>query len=221
MTSRPLSHEAPLTLRAVRREDLNAMAQFIYDICEAEGDTSLAVTPEDLDNEWKFEGFDPGQDAFLLETPGGRLTGYGALFDISEHCEPERRYLRSPAIQTAATTRALLRAMDTWRAQDHIRQAPPGERVFIRAPLDDKDEAGKAVLVAEGYSARSLSLAHGDRTWRQRQPSPGLAAGLEAAALRQGMTTRPPSGRRATRPSGIIGAATCLTYEEFSYYNLR
>jgi len=91
MTTLPVSNDAvldaSLTLRTVRRDDLHTLAQLIYDICEAEGDTSVAVTPDDLANEWAYEGFNPEQDAFLVETRDGRLTGYAAIFDIRDHCE--------------------------------------------------------------------------------------------------------------------------------------
>lgn len=218
MTSRPLSHEALLTLRAVRREDLNAVAQLIYDICEAEGDTSVAVTPEDLDNEWKFEGFDPGRDAVLLETRDGRLAGYGALFDISEHCELSGDIYVHPQYKQHGASTALVRALDAL-AGTQLRLAAPGRRVFIRAPLDNKDEAGKAVMVAEGY----LPVRY---HWRMEinleaaPPAPGLAAGLE---LRPFVKDEHAAAVWQARNEAFRNnwGSHVLTFEEFSYYSFE
>jgi hypothetical protein len=49
MSTQPLS--TALTLRPVQRADLHAIVELIYQVCEAEGDTSTAVTPADLENE--------------------------------------------------------------------------------------------------------------------------------------------------------------------------
>ena len=38
-----------LSLRPVQWADLNAVAKLIYDVCEADGDVTVATTPEDLD----------------------------------------------------------------------------------------------------------------------------------------------------------------------------
>ena len=48
-TSTTLS--ANLSLRPVQWADLNAVAKLIYDVCEADGDTTVAVTPEELAND--------------------------------------------------------------------------------------------------------------------------------------------------------------------------
>ena len=82
--------DTSLTLRAVRWGDLQVVAQLIYDTCEAEGDTSVAVTPDDLANEWKYQGFNPEQDACLVEArePAcGRLCG---AFRCQRPLRPER-----------------------------------------------------------------------------------------------------------------------------------
>ena len=40
--------DSKIHLRPAQWDDLNAVAQLIYDVCEADGDTSVAVTPEEL-----------------------------------------------------------------------------------------------------------------------------------------------------------------------------
>lgn len=54
-------------LSPFQRADLQAIIQLIYEICAAEGDTSMATTLEDLENEWDYKGFDPEQDAFIVQ----------------------------------------------------------------------------------------------------------------------------------------------------------
>jgi hypothetical protein len=48
---------AGLSLRPVQWTDLQAVAKLIYDVCEADGDVTVATSPEDLANIWKNEGF--------------------------------------------------------------------------------------------------------------------------------------------------------------------
>ena len=85
MTKRSSNHLAEgLTLRPVNWDDLEAVVQIIYDVCEADGDTSVAVTADDLKSEWAYEGFDPQQDAFVVEVndglaAAGRIVGYVSL----------------------------------------------------------------------------------------------------------------------------------------------
>jgi len=140
-----------LTLRSVRWEDLNAVAQGIYDICEAEGDPSLAYTPDDLANEWKFKGFNPEQDASLVETSDGRVVGYLALFNVRDHCELSGDIYVHPKFKELGVVTALLRALEI-RAREHIPLAAPGLRVFLRVPTFNKDETSKAIFAYEGYS---------------------------------------------------------------------
>ena len=108
--------EAPLTLRAVRWDDLQVVTQLIYDICEAEGDTSVAVTPDDLANEWKYEGFNPEQDACLVEARDGRAVGYAALFDVRDHCDLSGDAYVHPEYKGLGVGAALLRAMEIPRS---------------------------------------------------------------------------------------------------------
>ena len=216
MTSHPLPHAAPPVLRAARWEDLNAVAQFIYSTCEAEGDTGVAVTPDELANEWKYEGFDPGRDAFLALTPAGQVTGYAALYDTGAHCNLNGDVYLHPALTDAAATRALLRAVET-RAQDHIPQAPPGERVFIRVQLADKDEAGKAVFAQEGYTAARYHWRMGIEL--ERAPAvPALPAGCEARPFDQAAHGQAvwQARNQAFRENW---GSRALTYEDFAYYN--
>ncbi|MCX6068086.1 MAG: GNAT family N-acetyltransferase [Chloroflexi bacterium] len=150
-TSSPITLNATLTLRSVQRADLNAIVQMIYEICEAEGDTSVATTPEELENEWEFEGFDPEQDAFLVQTKTGNLVGYGAVFDVDKHCEMSGDIYVHSQFKGHGVETALLDALENRVQAQHVPLAAPEQRVFIRVALDNKDEAGKAILAQVGY----------------------------------------------------------------------
>ena len=74
-----------LLLRPVQWADRDAVAKLIYDVCEADGDTTVAVTPEELEHEWKNERFKLETDAFLVETKDGRVVGYEEFSNRHEH----------------------------------------------------------------------------------------------------------------------------------------
>lgn len=176
MHTHPLS--TGLTIRAVRRADLQAIVQLIYQICAAEGDTSTAVTPADLENEWDYEGFDPEQDAFLVQTETGQLAGYGAVFDVNKHCEMSGDIYVAPQFKGQGVEAALLGALESRVQAQHVPLAAPEQRVFIRVALDNKDQVGKATLMEAGY----LPVRY---HWRMGidletlPPVPTLPAGLE------------------------------------------
>ena len=65
-----------LRLRPVQWSDLEAVTQLVYDVCEADGDTTVAVTSEEMKHEWETPGFQLERDAFLVETSDGRVVGF-------------------------------------------------------------------------------------------------------------------------------------------------
>lgn len=154
MTKQILANEkkldVSLTLHAVRWDDVNAVAQLSYDLCEAKGDTSVAFTPEALANEWKYEGFNPEQDAFIIETDNQQIVGFAALFNVKDHCELSGDLYVHPKFKRLGIETTLLRAMNT-RAGEYLQIAAADSRVFIRI-TDHKDEAGESILAREGYS---------------------------------------------------------------------
>ena len=48
-----------IKLRLARWADVDAVAKLIYDVCEADGDVTVALTPQELKHQWHSEGFDP------------------------------------------------------------------------------------------------------------------------------------------------------------------
>jgi hypothetical protein len=67
---------ADFNLRTATWADLNAVAQLIYDVCEADGDITVAVTPEELKVDWQSPGFNVETDTWIFETKDGSIVGY-------------------------------------------------------------------------------------------------------------------------------------------------
>jgi mycothiol synthase len=208
-----------LTIRTVQRTDLQAIVELIYNICAAEGDTSLATTPEELENEWEFEGFDPEQDAFLVQAKDGNLVGYGAVFDIDEHCEMSGDIYVHPEYKGQGVEAALLQAMEKRVQVRHVPLAAPEKRVFIRVALDNKDEAGKVVLMQAGYTPVRYH-------WRM---GIDLESAPAAAVLPEGLEFRPfDRDQHATavwqaRNEAFAGnwGSRQFSFEEFSYFTFE
>lgn len=140
-----------LNLRPVRWADLNAVAQLIYDVCEADGDTTVAVTPDELANEWKNEGFNPEHDAFLVETQDGYVVGYEEFGNVKDHYQLHADGYVHPEFKGHGVGTSLLHAVEE-RAREDMQLAEPDLRVFIRSTIDNKDEEGHSLHKAEGYS---------------------------------------------------------------------
>jgi len=218
MTKQRSDHLAEgLALRTVQWEDLEAIVQLVYDVCEAEGDTSVAVTTEDLKNEWEYEGFDPCADAFLVETSDSRAVGYAALFDVKEHCDLSGDIYIHPQFKGQGVTAALLAAMEA-RGQEHVQQAPAGQRVFIRAALDNKDAQGKAVFEAAGYNAVRYHWRMGIEL-ESVPVVPSLPEGLEVRPFVQAEHTE--AVRLARNEAFADGWGSHeLSSEQFDYHNI-
>jgi mycothiol synthase len=217
MTIKPLA--TALTLRAVQRSDLNAIVQLIYEICAAEGDTSVASTPEDLENEWDYAGFDPEQDAFVIQTEAGNLVGYGAVFDVNEHCEMSGDIYVHPQYKNRGVESALLGALESRVQVQHVPLAASGQRVFIRVALDNKDEAGKAILAQVGYAPARYH-------WRMgieldaAPPVPTLPDGLEFRPFSKEEHAAAVWQARNEAYQGNWGSRH-FTFEEFSYFTFE
>jgi mycothiol synthase len=148
-TSTTLS--AGLTLRPVRWTDVDAVAKLIYDVCEADGDVTVASTSEDMENAWKTEGFNIDRDAFVVEARDGRIVGYEEFFHAKDqyHDLDADGYVH-PQFKGLGIGTTLLRAVEI-RAREEMELAEPDLRVFIRSTIDNKDQLGHAVFKNEGY----------------------------------------------------------------------
>ncbi|GAB4541890.1 MAG: GNAT family N-acetyltransferase [Anaerolineales bacterium] len=140
-----------LTLRPARWEDIPAVAQLIYDVCEADGDITVAVTPEELKNEWESKGFAPERDAFVVATAAGRVVGYEDFYNVNAHTHLNADGYVHPQFKNRGVGTALLRRAEL-RAQEEIPHAAPDSRVFLRATTDNRDEVSKSMFAFEGYT---------------------------------------------------------------------
>jgi len=140
-----------LTLRTARWTDVEPVAKLIYDVCEADGDVTVAATPEDLESTWKTEGFNLERDVFIVETQDGRIVGYEEFFHAKDqyHDLDADGYIH-PEFRGLGIGTTLLRAVEV-RAREEMKLAEPDLRVFIRTTIDNKDELGHTVLKTEDY----------------------------------------------------------------------
>lgn len=155
--TQPHIHEAlldpSLNLRAAQWADINPVAQLIYDVCEDDGDTTVAVTPEELKLEWQKEGFILERDAFLVETSDGRIVGYEEFNNTHEHYSLNTDGYVHPNFRGRGIGTTLLRVIET-RAREEIKLAEPDLRVFLRSTIDNRDQASNDLHKTEGYSAK-------------------------------------------------------------------
>lgn len=152
MTNKEPHLDSSLSLRPAQWADLNAVAQLIYDVCEADGDISVAVTPEELKHEWQNDGFNLETDAFLVETKDGRVVGYEEFGNEKDHYQLHADGYVHPDFKGLGIGTSLLRAVEV-RAREDLNLAEPDLRVFIHSTIDSKDEQGHTLHKTEGYSS--------------------------------------------------------------------
>ncbi|MBN1267067.1 MAG: GNAT family N-acetyltransferase [Anaerolineales bacterium] len=151
MPSDPSNISQTLSLRPASDEDLLDVVQLILTINEAEGDLGNATSPEDLINYSVYQDFQINRDAFIIHTSNGDLVSYGALFNIHQHCKLSGDLFFFTDIPGTAAADLMLDALET-RAREHVGLAPPGTRVYMQLPLDNKNENGKRFFVKRGYT---------------------------------------------------------------------
>lgn len=140
-----------LKLRTPTWADVNAVAKLIYDVCEADGDTSVAASAEDMEHEWHEEGFTLDTDAFVVEAEDGRIVGYAELFNEKDHAHLNTDLYVHPAFKEQGIGEALLARIEQ-RAREEIALAAPDLRVYLHSSMDNKDEGGKAMHQQMGFT---------------------------------------------------------------------
>jgi mycothiol synthase len=139
-----------LTLRSAQWVDLNAVTQLIYDVCEADGDVTVAVTPEELKLEWQTPGFNIETDGLVAVTKDGRIVGYEEFVNEHEHTKLRTDGYVHPNFKGLGIGTLLLRAIEM-RAQQEIALAQPDLRVYIRSTMDSHDNDGRSIHENAGY----------------------------------------------------------------------
>jgi mycothiol synthase len=166
-----------LKLRPVKWSDLEAVAQLIYDACAADGDTVVAVTPEELRHEWETPGFSPDRDAFLVEAGDGRIVGYESFENGHEHVLLHADGYVHPDFKGRGIGTVLLRAIEK-RARQEMTLAEPDMRVVLRSMIDNRDSDSHELHRNEGYQPLRYH-------WRMEivlngpPPEPKFPAGIE------------------------------------------
>lgn len=139
-----------LRLRPVEWSDLQAVTQLIYDVCAADGDTTVAVTADELKHEWKTPEFDLQRDAFLVETQDGRIVGFEEFNNGHKHAVLHTDGYVHPDFKGQGIGTALLRTIEK-RALQEIGLAEQDVRVSLRSGIDNRDPASHELHKAEGY----------------------------------------------------------------------
>jgi mycothiol synthase len=139
-----------LKLRPAQWSDLETVAQLIYDVCEADGDTTVAVTPDELKHEWQTSGFHLETDAFVVETTDGRIVGFEEFFNEHGHFSLMTDGYVHPEFKEMGIGTALLRAVEE-RARRDIALAEPSLRVTLQSTLDRYDKDGNELHKNESY----------------------------------------------------------------------
>jgi mycothiol synthase len=139
-----------LRLRPVQWSDLEAVAKLIYDCCAADGDTIVAVTPDELKHEWETPGFHLEQDAYLVEAADGRIAGYEEINNRYAHAILHTDGYVHPDFKGKGIGTALLRVVEQ-RAREEMDLAKPDVRVSLRSMIDNRDPASHELHKNEGY----------------------------------------------------------------------
>lgn len=150
MTEKPLL-DPSLKLRPATWADVNAVADLIYKVCEADGDATVATTPEELEHSWHEEGFTLETDAFVVESKDGSIVGYEELFNEKEFADLNSDGYVHPEFNGLGVGTTLLTRSEA-RAREMMQLAAPDLRVFMRVTTDGRDEAGQALFRNMGYS---------------------------------------------------------------------
>ena len=166
-----------LRLRSVQWSDVEAVARLIYDVCAADGDTSVAITPDELIHEWKNPGFDLTRDAFLVETGDGRIVGFEEFSDNHAHAILQADGYVHPEFKGLGIGTILMRTVEK-RAREEMTLAEPDVRVSLRSTIDTRDPDSHDLHRNEGYQPLRYH-------WRMEiildgpPPEPKLPDGIE------------------------------------------
>jgi mycothiol synthase len=154
MNTQPATNEVlldpSLQLRPAQWADLNGVAQLILDVCTSDGDPTVAATPNDLEREWKSEGFTLERDAWVVTTPDGRIVGYEEF--VNQHVNAVFQgdgYVHIDFHGLGIGT-AMMRALEE-RAREEMKLAEPDLRVYIRNGMAIGDTIAREMHEQEGY----------------------------------------------------------------------
>lgn len=148
--------DSGLSLRPAQWADVKPVAQLILDVCTADGDPTVAVTPEELEREWNSPGFNLEKNAWVVETDDGRIVGFEEFNDRHAHASLMGDGYVHPEYHGYGIGTAMLHALEV-RAREEIKLAQPDLRVFIRGGMPIGDISARQLHENEGYKAIRFS----------------------------------------------------------------
>ena len=140
-----------ISLRFANWNDISAVTQLVYDVCEADGDTTVAVTEEEMKHEWETPGFNIEKDGIVAVTTDGRIVGYEEFFNEHKHSKLRTDGYVHPNFKGLGIATSMMKLIEE-RAQKEISLAEPDVRVYLRSTLDSHDADGRNVHESCGYS---------------------------------------------------------------------
>lgn len=166
-----------LKLRPAKWSDLKSVAQLILDVCIADGDPTVAVTPEELERAWKSPGFELESNTWVVQTAEGPIVGYEEFRNRYAHASLMGDGYVHPQFQGLGVGTTMLRALEV-RAREEMQLAEPDLRVFIRNGMMIGDIVARQMHEAEGYRAIRFSW-HMEITLDEPPREPVWPAGIE------------------------------------------
>jgi mycothiol synthase len=139
-----------LHLRTPQMTDADAVAQLTYDVCAADGDTTVATTADEMRQMWQEPGFDLANDAWVIETADGRIVGYEELYNRHGFASFEGDGYVHPNFLNRGIGTTFLRALEA-RTLVAMQQAEPDLQVYIRNGFGAKDVRACEMHENEGY----------------------------------------------------------------------
>jgi mycothiol synthase len=137
-------------LRTAQWRDLNAVVDLIRDVLTADGDAVSAVSPGELEREWKAEGFTLEADAFVVTNADGRVVGFEEFVNRHAHAVLQGDGYVHPDFRGLGIGTALLQALEE-RARKEMELAEPDLRVYIINGMSAADKAAREIHESEGY----------------------------------------------------------------------
>jgi mycothiol synthase len=169
--------DSNLRLHPAQWADLKPVTQLILDECIADGDPTVAVTSEELAQEWKSPGFELEKDAWVVETTDGRIVGYEEFNQRHAHAFLVGDGYVHLEYKGRGIGTALLRALEE-RARAEMKLAEPDLRVFIRNGLAAGNSTARQMHAAEGYRPIRYSW-HMEIKLDEEPRAPVWPAGIE------------------------------------------
>lgn len=137
-----------LTVRHPVLADAPAVTGLI-NLCAMLYTGALQMTVDDLLAIWSAPDFEMAADAWLLETPGGRLVGYAELWQRpADEALPYVWLHVAPGVDTLAIAGALLRQAET---RVRMLTAATRQRLTLRTATISFNGAARRLLAHEGF----------------------------------------------------------------------